>query len=52
MAQLNNITFDENGKILFVQNRISLKSDCFQPYERKRKHAFAGRNTQQACSII
>ena len=28
MAQLSDITFDENGKILFVHNRICLKSDC------------------------
>ena len=28
MAQLTDITFDENGKILFVHNRICLKSDC------------------------
>ena len=28
MEQLNNITFDENGKILFVHNRICLKLDC------------------------
>ena len=31
MAQLNDITFGENGKILFVHNRICLKSDCKSP---------------------
>ena len=28
MAQLNDITFDDNGRVLFVHNRVCLKSDC------------------------
>ena len=28
MAQLNDVTFDQSGKVIFVHNRICLKSDC------------------------
>ena len=28
MAQLNDVTFDQNNKVLFVHNRRCLKLDC------------------------
>ena len=31
----------------YVRNEVDIKKPC----ERMRKHAFAGRNTQQACQF-
>jgi hypothetical protein len=40
MAQCNDVTFDESGRVLFVHNRICLKSDCQSTKLYKQKILF------------